>query len=106
MCLHLAAMTICDFAGANVMSRSKLFCAMLLLAGSALAEPHLKGIKIAVTNATAQERPAECVVISVAELRKIAPDLRAGSLIVTGSDATTEAEDAATLQTTELPSQV
>src|SRR5437764_667908 len=88
------------------MSRSKLFFAVLLLAGSALAEPHLKGIKIAVTNPTAQERPAEDIVISIADLRKIAPDLRAGSLIVTVTDAATEVEDAAILQATELPSQV
>ena len=87
------------------MKRLQLLLPVLLL-GSALAESHLRGIKIAITNPTAQERPAEDVVISLAELRKIAPDLRAGSLIVTASDSTTEAEDTATLQTAELPSQV
>lgn len=84
----------------------KLFLASLLLAGSALAEPHLLSVKIAVTNPTDQERPAEPIVVSLAELRKIAPDLRAGSLMVTASDAATLNEDAAVLQAAELPSQV
>src|SRR6266849_3761712 len=88
------------------MCNMKLFLASLVLAGSALAEPHLASSKIAVTNPTDQARPAEGIVVSLADLRKIAPDLRPGSLIVTASDAATETEDAAVLQTTELPSQV
>ena len=88
------------------MGNMKLFLASLVLAGSALAEPHLASIKIAVTNPTDQARPAEGIVISLADLRKIAPDLRPGALIVTASDAATETDDAAVLQTTELPSQV
>lgn len=79
---------------------------VLLLACSLSAELHLAHIKIAVTNLSAQERPAENVVVSFAELRKVAPAIRAGSLIVTASDASTEADDAADLKTAELPSQV
>lgn len=70
------------------------------------AIPHLLGIKIAITNPTAQERPAEDIVIPIADLRKIAPDLRAGQLIVTVTDSNSEAEDATKLQATEVPSQV
>src|SRR5260370_35387345 len=88
------------------MGNMKLFLASLVLAGSALAEPHLSSIKITVTNPTDQARPAEGIVVSLADLRKIAPDLGPGSLIVTATDAATETEDAAVLQTSELPSQV
>jgi unsaturated chondroitin disaccharide hydrolase len=70
------------------------------------AEPHLKSIKVAVTNPTAENRPAENIVLPVAELKKIAPDFYAGSQIVTASDASTVAEDANVLHPTELPSQV
>ncbi|HTC94124.1 MAG TPA: DUF4861 family protein [Terriglobales bacterium] len=88
------------------MNNLKLLAAVLLLAGTALAEPHLSSIKIAITNPTDLDRPAEDVVVSLPELRKIAPDLKAGTLMVTASDAATASEDAAALQTTELPSQV
>lgn len=70
------------------------------------AEPHLKCTKIAITNPTDQNRPAEDIVLSIAELKKIAPDFYAGSQIVTATDASTVAEDAAVLHATELPSQV
>ena len=73
---------------------------------SSYAEPHLKSIKIAVTNPSDQNRPAENIVLSVAELRKIAPDIYIGSHIVTAADASTVAEDAAVLHAQELPSQV
>jgi unsaturated chondroitin disaccharide hydrolase len=70
------------------------------------ASPHLKCIKIAVTNPTDQNRPAEDIVLSIADLRKIAPDFYPGSQIVTATDASTVAEDATTLHAAELPSQV
>src|SRR5437660_117368 len=73
---------------------------------SSYAEPHLKSIKIAVTNPSDQNRPAENIVLSVAELRKIAPDIYIGSHIVTATDASPVAEDAAVLHAQELPSQV
>src|SRR2546429_9969786 len=47
----------------------------------------------------------ENIVVSVAELKRIAPDFKAGDAIVTTSDASTLEEDARTLQTIELPSQ-
>ncbi len=50
-------------------------------------------------------RVAEDVVVSIAELKKIAPDFKAGDAIVTTSDAATLEEDARTLATIELPSQ-
>lgn len=84
-------------------------CAMMLSLSAAhfvWAEPHLKSIKVAVTNLTDENRPAEDVVLSVPKLKKIAPDFYAGSQIVTASDASTIAEDAAVLHPTELPSQV
>src|SRR5262249_20156375 len=86
------------------MGNLKLFLTSLLLAGSALAEGRLLSVKIAVTNPTDQNRPAEGIVVPLAELRKIAPDFRAGSLIVTASDATTIATDVTVAE--ELPSQV
>ena len=70
------------------------------------AEPHLKSIKVAVTNPTDENRPAENIVLSIPELKKIAPDFYVGSQIVTASDASTVAEDATVLHPTELPSQV
>ena len=88
------------------MGNMKWILASLLLVGTALAEPHLSSIKVAVTNPTDLDRPAENIVLSLPELRKIAPDLHAGTLIVTASDAATLSEDATALQTTELPSQV
>ena len=88
---------------------SRRFCCVLLFFFSPVrssATPHLHGIKIAITNPTAQERAAEDIIIPVSDLRKIAPDLRAGHMIVTVTDSITEAEDAAKLQAVEVPSQV
>jgi unsaturated chondroitin disaccharide hydrolase len=76
-----------------------------LLASLAVAAPRVKVLKVAVTNPGGEARPAQNVVLSVAELKKIAPDFAAGTVIVTTSDAATLDQDAATLQTTELPSQ-
>ena len=84
----------------------RLFLLVLLVAGSALAEPHLKVIKIAVTNSSAEDRPEADITLSIAELRKVAPDFYAGSQIVTATDASTVEEDAAVLKATELPSQI
>ncbi|MBV9074680.1 MAG: DUF4861 family protein [Acidobacteria bacterium] len=79
---------------------------LLCLLGSGFAAPHLHSIKIAVTNPTGENRPAENIVLSVAELKRIAPDFYAGSQIVTATDASTVAEDAMVLHATELPSQI
>ena len=88
------------------MKLAYLLLAPVLAVNVALAQPHLKGVKIAVTNPTDQERPAAGIVLSIPELRKIAPDFYAGSQIVTATDAATLDEDAAQLKATELPSQV
>jgi unsaturated chondroitin disaccharide hydrolase len=72
---------------------------------SAFGAPRIKVLKIAVTNRTDELRLAEDIVVGVADLKRVAPDFRAGDAIVTTSDAATLEEDARTLQTTELPSQ-
>src|SRR5579863_5485169 len=83
------------------------FCGLVFLAGtSALAVPRLKGIKIAIENPSADARPAADVVIRIEDLRKIASDFAPGSVIVTATDASSLEQDAAALETTELPSQV
>jgi len=72
---------------------------------SALAAPRVKVLKLSVTNPTDEARLHENIVVSVAELKKVAPDFKAGDAIVTTSDASTLEEDARTWQTIELPSQ-
>jgi len=74
-------------------------------AGQASAKPRIKVLKLAITNPTDQTRIAEDIVVSVADLRRLAADFKPGDVIVTTSDAATLAEDARTLQTVELPSQ-
>src|SRR2546421_350172 len=88
----------------------RLFCTIfiltcLLVAGPVAAAPRVKVLKLAITNPADETRLAEDVVISIAELKRIAPDFKAGDAIVTTSDASTLEEDARTLQTIELPSQ-
>ena len=78
---------------------------LLCGAGPTAATPRIKVVKLAVTNPTDQLRRHENIVVSLADLNRIAPDFRAGDAIVTTSDAATLAEDARTLQTIELPSQ-
>src|SRR5437763_2033351 len=86
----------------------KLLSLSLLLASAthaAWAAPRVKVLKLAVSNPTDETRARENVVVGVAELKRVAPDFRAGDCIVTTSDAGALEEDARTLQTTELPSQ-
>src|SRR5882762_7140769 len=78
---------------------------LLSSAGPTVATPRIKVLKLAVTNPTDDTRLHENIVLSVADLKRIAPDFKAGDVIVTTSDASTLAEDARTLQTIELPSQ-
>src|SRR5215831_13095693 len=79
---------------------------LLLFVGPAHAGSHLLGIKVSVTNPSGEERRSEPVVIPISALRKIAPDLRAGSLIVSISHSSDLQQDAVALQATEIPSQV
>src|SRR5215813_15399280 len=86
----------------------RLLLVSLVVVGVSLsisAAPRIKVIKLAITNPTNESRPAENIVLSVAELKRIAPDFRAGDAIVTTSNATTLEEDARVLETIELPSQ-
>ncbi len=69
-------------------------------------QSHIKVIKISVTNASSTQRNAEDVVLLIPALKKIALDFSPASVIVTTSNAATIAEDAVTLETQELPSQV
>ncbi|HBB97990.1 MAG TPA: hypothetical protein DC054_21620 [Blastocatellia bacterium] len=78
---------------------------LLLIAGPVVAAPRIKVLKLAITNPSDETRLAEDIVISVAELKRVAPDFKAGDAIVTASEASTLDEDARTLQTIELPSQ-
>lgn len=84
----------------------RLWLAVLVAAGSACAAPQLKSIKIAITNPTDQDRAAADITLSIADLRKVAPDFYAGSQIVTATDASTLEQDAAAIRADELPSQV
>jgi unsaturated chondroitin disaccharide hydrolase len=77
----------------------------IVAATPAWAAPRVKVLKLAVTNPSELERAHENIVVSVADLKRIAPDFTAGDAIVTTSDASTLEEDARTLQVTELPSQ-
>lgn len=78
---------------------------LLWICGQAFAAPRVKVLKLAVTNPNELERAHENIVVSIADLKRIAPDFKAGDAIITTSDAATLEEDARTLQTTELPSQ-
>jgi unsaturated chondroitin disaccharide hydrolase len=78
---------------------------MIAWVGPLHAASRIKVIKVAVTNPSAVARPAENVVLRIADLLKIAPDFKAGNAIVTATDAATLADDARTMQTVELPSQ-
>src|SRR5258707_3158782 len=72
---------------------------------SIAAATRIKVLKVSVTNPTDEARLDEDVVLSVAELKRVAPDFKAGDAIVTTSEAATLEEDARTLQTIELASQ-
>ena len=66
----------------------------------------IKNIKIAISNPANIPQKAADIVIPMAQIRQVAPDFTPGSSIVTATDGTTLEQDAATLQTEELPSQV
>jgi unsaturated chondroitin disaccharide hydrolase len=75
-------------------------------AAPALASPHIKTVKFSVTNPTDTARDAEPVVISIADIKRIAPDFNGGLVVVTVTDTSSIDEDAAVLHADELPSQV
>jgi unsaturated chondroitin disaccharide hydrolase len=83
-----------------------LACLLMALAATSMtAAPRVKVLKLSITNPSAETRLNEDVVLSIADLKRIAPDFRAGDVIVTTSEAATLEDDARTLQTIELPSQ-
>ena len=85
---------------------ARLLClAFLLTAAFGLAAPRVKVVKLSVTNPTDELRSHENILINIADLKRIAPDFKAGDAIVTTSDAATLDEDARAIQTIELPSQ-
>src|ERR1051326_5956868 len=58
----------------------------LLFLSPVFASPRVKVLKLAITNPSNETREVEDVVVSVAELKRIAPDFKAGEAIVTTSD--------------------
>src|SRR5947207_12185468 len=89
----------------NILPSLLLIGLWLLGAATATATPRIKVLKLSVTNPTDELRSHENIVVNIADLKRIAPDFKAGDAIVTTSDAATMEEDARTLQTIELPSQ-
>lgn len=88
------------------MKRLNLFLVFLLLATPAFCSEEVKSIKIAVENPTNVTRFAADVILSIPDLRKIAPDFMPGSLLVSCTSGATLKEDASAASSTELPSQV
>jgi len=87
-------------------SRFLLAGLLCMFPGLAGGRQNIKSIKVAITNPSPDARPGADVVIPIAEIRKVAPDFTPGSIVVAASDAATLEQDAATLQTQELASQV
>jgi unsaturated chondroitin disaccharide hydrolase len=87
--------------------RTVLVPTVFLAATSAAnAEPRVRTLKLRVTNPTGEARAAEPIVVSVAELKKVAPDFAAFPIVVTHTKATTIEEDAAVVRAEETASQV
>ena len=92
---------------ATKLVRGTVLIILVMAAGaSAFGTPHIKNIKLSVTNPSDQDLAASAVTVRIADLRKIAPGLIPTAIIVTAGDATTVDEDAAVLQTQNLPSQL
>ena len=87
------------------MKSLKPVLSLALTAAVLHAAPHIKTLKLAVTNPTALARPAENIVVPVAILKHAAADFSAGNAIVVATDAANLEEDARVLQTAELASQ-
>jgi unsaturated chondroitin disaccharide hydrolase len=85
---------------------SILLLGALAVAGTASGVPRIRMIKLSVSNPGPESRAAEGVVVPWPLLRQAAPDLTPLAALVTTSTARTLEEDAAALQTEELPSQI
>ncbi len=88
------------------MQRLSCLLLSLFMATSALCVEGIKSVKIAVENPANTARAAADVVLSISDLRKAAPDFTPGSVLVTCTSAATLEQDAANVESTELPSQV
>src|SRR5580700_2702648 len=87
-----------------MITNSKGWLLLVLLLATSLTAAPIKVIKLALTNPTPDGQFAENFTVRVPDLQRIAPDFDPANAIVTASDAATLAQDAATVQTTELPS--
>lgn len=68
--------------------------------------PHVWTLKLLVSNPSPDARRSEDVVVPLALVRKAAPGLPLGGIVVTTSEARTLEEDGAAIQTNELASQL
>lgn len=78
----------------------------LAATGGVFAREPLKVLKLAISNPRPVALPAADVVIRLADLKRIAPDLQAQSLVVVATNAATLEADRAERATEELASQV
>ncbi|HUA59383.1 MAG TPA: DUF4861 family protein [Verrucomicrobiae bacterium] len=85
--------------------RATALWASLAIGWALAGAPRIQVLKVVVANPSDTPRPAENIVLRVAELKRIAPDFNAGNAIVTATGAATIEDDARALQATELPSQ-
>jgi unsaturated chondroitin disaccharide hydrolase len=83
-----------------------LLLGTLVVTGTASGAPRIRMLKLSVSNPGPEARLAEGIVVPLPLLRQAASDLTPAALVVTTSDAGALEEDAATLETVELPSQV
>jgi unsaturated chondroitin disaccharide hydrolase len=83
-----------------------LWILLALSTAPAQGGQQIKNIKVAISNPDSDPRKAADIVISIAEIRRVAPDFKPGAIIVTASQASTLEQDSSILQTEELPSQV
>jgi len=93
-----------ELRGADALVRVVICGLLLAVAIPALAASQIKGIKLAVTNPTDTDWPSATATVSIAALKKIAPALNPAEVIVTATDAATEEEDDAVMQTVDLAS--
>jgi len=78
----------------------------LVASTAAFAREPVKVLKLSISNPAGVALPAADVVIRIADLKRIAPDLQAQALLVVATDAETLEADRAERATQELPSQV
>lgn len=72
----------------------------------AWADPHIKTLKLTVSNPGSTPRLAEPIVVPLGALKQLVADLNPSTIIVTATAAATVEADAVVLQTEELPSQI